>query len=1018
MHKIFLISTAAFLIASSLYAQDSVDVTFYFKPTDNPTVVYLPGEFNNWANNNQGVIAPGSPTAMTKDAGTGIWSKTYRLKVEGPQSGGGVAGAYQYKINENGTSNGWLPDPLNPYQNSADNNNSMLYVKSPTVFHFLPNSKSGIVSSQQPVISAYIFPSLASAVDTSSFMVQIDAVLYKIAGAAYNPATNFLSFLSPISLQNGTRTMKLSVKNLAGNLISDSTSFVVEAGAIQILNQGGHVTVKPGTTILGVVEDTSVHNVEIVQNGTDTIGVPANDGNFSFSASYTEGLNTFVAVAKDSSGATIVSSPFTITYLVNHSPNAVISFSSNGNSITLFAGNSTDPDPGESALLTFAWGVDPSNPSVVNGVQGSTSSSITVPRPSKPGEYYFSLIATDSSGNKDTTRSYFTIDTNDSVTFPTYASNPLWAKMGRIYEIFFNSFTPQQTINAATQKLDYLQEMGFNIIWVMPVMKNNQPIDNSSGTGYNIVDFYTVAPQYGTNADFKDFVDRAHQLGMKVILDVTPNQTSYNHPFVNDARLFKTYSFYWGFYQHQLITNSNYHPNFSESITSDGFVYYSGFSDQLLNYNWSDLDSRTYMEGVYKWWVQQMGLDGYRFDSYWGPHDRADNGNGGENEMGTPTRTLLKHIKPDIFFLGETAGTGTGTEVNYADDGGGLDAAYDWNMLHNAVQSFNFGSSSSVSNLNNYVTNGGGASMGFTPGPNALFMRGMENHDEDRIAYTYGSYAKTMPMGTVIFTIPGIPMLYSGQEVGWGLGISDFDQRRRGVIDWNSAGKSLLTPHYQRLAWIRATFAGFSTQTFDELSTGNGWVYGYTRPYVDQNGIALENFGGSPATASITLVGSGNSPNVYFAGGAVDGKTYYMNDVYNDSSSAVTFSGGSLNLSVTLPAYGSAVYVLSDSLINLAVPTSVRTGDLNIPERCTLEQNYPNPFNPTTVIGYQLSVVTHVTLKVYDVLGRSVATLVNEKQGAGTHVATFDGSRLSSGVYFYRLQAGAFTDVKKLMLMK
>jgi len=143
-----------------------------------------------------------------------------------------------------------------------------------------------------------------------------------------------------------------------------------------------------------------------------------------------------------------------------------------------------------------------------------------------------------------------------------------------------------------------------------------------------------------------------------------------------------------------------------------------------------------------------------------------------------------------------------------------------------------------------------------------------------------------------------------------------------------------------------------------------------------------------------------------------------MNDVYNDSSSAVTFSGGSLNLSVTLPAYGSAVYVLSDSLINLAVPTSVRTGDLNIPERCTLEQNYPNPFNPTTVIGYQLSVVTHVTLKVYDVLGRSVATLVNEKQGAGTHVATFDGSRLSSGVYFYRLQAGAFTDVKKLMLMK
>lgn len=1020
----------SFLASTSSFAQtaDSVDVTFYYKSPNSPSIVYLPGEFNNWANNSNGVIASGSSTVMTKDPSMGIWSKTYRLRVGGPQSGALHAGAYEYKINENGTASGWSSDPLNPYLDlNNGGGNSVIYVKSPTIFHFLPNSVSGIVSSQQPVISAYVFPSLASGVDTSTFVVQIGAVSYRVPGSAYNSSTNLLSFLWPVSLENGTRKLNLMVRNLVGNQVSDSTSFVVQGGAIQILNQGGYVTIKPGIIISGVVEDTSIHNVKIVQNGTDTTGVLANNGSFSFNASYLEGLNTFVAIAKDRTGATVVSSPFTMTYFVNHSPNAVISFSNNGGSITLSAQNSTDPDSGQTAELTYLWSADTANPSVVSGVQGSTSPSVAVSRPSKPGEYYFSLIASDPNGNKDTTRSYFTIDNNDSVTFPTYASNPEWARMGRIYELFFNSFTPQQTINAATQKLDYLQEMGFNIIWVMPVMKNNQPIDNGSGPGYNIVDFYTVAPQYGTNADFKNLVAQAHQLGMRVILDVTPNHTSFGHPFVINARLYGTNSFYWDFYQHQLITNPNYHPNLSESITADGFVYYGAYSEQLLNYYWSDIDARAYMDGVYKWWVQQMGLDGYRFDSYWGPHDRANNGNGGENEMGTPMRTLLKHIKPDVFLLGETAGTGVGTEVNYADDakdnggvGGGLDAAYDWNLLHNAIQSFNFGSSSSVSNLNNYVTNYGGTTMGFTPGPNALFMRCMENQDEDRIAYTYGSYAKTMPMGTVIFTVPGIPMLYSGQEVGWGLGISDLDTRRRGIIDWNSAGKSLLTPLYQRLAWIRGTFPAFSTQTFLELSTGNSWVYGYTRPYLDQNGIALENFSGSTATVNITLVGSGNSPNVYFAGGATDGKTYYLNDVYDDTSAAVTFSGGSLNFSATLPAYGSAVFVLSDSLIELSVPPfdSVNTGNGKVPANYMLEQNYPNPFNPTTTIGYQLSAVSQVTLKVYDVLGREVTTLVSRKENAGSYTVRFDGSRLSSGVYFYRLTAGGFTNVKKLMLVK
>ncbi|MBK6876823.1 MAG: T9SS type A sorting domain-containing protein [Ignavibacteria bacterium] len=89
-----------------------------------------------------------------------------------------------------------------------------------------------------------------------------------------------------------------------------------------------------------------------------------------------------------------------------------------------------------------------------------------------------------------------------------------------------------------------------------------------------------------------------------------------------------------------------------------------------------------------------------------------------------------------------------------------------------------------------------------------------------------------------------------------------------------------------------------------------------------------------------------------------------------------------------------------------------------VPESFALSQNYPNPFNPKTIINYQLRSTNLVKLTVYDVLGHEVATLVNEKQSAGTYQVEFDGSGLSSGVYFYKIVTQGFTDVKRMMLLK
>jgi len=89
------------------------------------------------------------------------------------------------------------------------------------------------------------------------------------------------------------------------------------------------------------------------------------------------------------------------------------------------------------------------------------------------------------------------------------------------------------------------------------------------------------------------------------------------------------------------------------------------------------------------------------------------------------------------------------------------------------------------------------------------------------------------------------------------------------------------------------------------------------------------------------------------------------------------------------------------------------------PEGYSLSQNYPNPFNPKTVINYQLSMFNFISLKVYDILGNEVATLVNEKQNAGTYEVDFDGSNFSSGVYFYKLAVdGNIIDSKRMVLLK
>jgi hypothetical protein len=122
------------------------------------------------------------------------------------------------------------------------------------------------------------------------------------------------------------------------------------------------------------------------------------------------------------------------------------------------------------------------------------------------------------------------------------------------------------------------------------------------------------------------------------------------------------------------------------------------------------------------------------------------------------------------------------------------------------------------------------------------------------------------------------------------------------------------------------------------------------------------------------------------------------------------------------------VYITGESRVNgsqtfgtikyAQSPSDVQEINSETPASYLLQQNYPNPFNPSTKINYSIPAISFITLKVYDVLGNEVATLLNEEKPAGSYEVDFSASGLTSGIYFYKLTAGSFVETKKMLMIK
>lgn len=141
-------------------------------------------------------------------------------------------------------------------------------------------------------------------------------------------------------------------------------------------------------------------------------------------------------------------------------------------------------------------------------------------------------------------------------------------------------------------------------------------------------------------------------------------------------------------------------------------------------------------------------------------------------------------------------------------------------------------------------------------------------------------------------------------------------------------------------------------------------------------------------------------------GGPSSGTSYSLGSTLGES-----LTGPSSNTANRL--YTGFWYVLSQNAVS-----GIEEGENGLPKEYKLEQNYPNPFNPSTVIKYQLPFSGQVTIKIYNVLGKEVATIIDGEKEAGYHQIEFSGAKLASGIYIYRLETANYISVMKMILMK
>jgi glycosidase len=385
---------------------------------------------------------------------------------------------------------------------------------------------------------------------------------------------------------------------------------------------------------------------------------------------------------------------------------------------------------------------------------------------------------------------------------------PAWSRGASIYEINVRQYTPEGTFAALQRHLPRLDSLGVDILWLMPV----QPIgvlNRKGGLGsyYSIRDYTAINPEHGTEADFKRFVNAAHAHGLRVILDWVANHTAHDHPWVAEHR--------------------DWHDR-----APDGRVL-NARDNEGRETDWTDVAELNYanprmrqaMIGEMRWWLTEMGIDGFR----------SDVAGGVPMDFWIDANNALRAVKPDIFLLAEAESP----QMHSA-----FHMTYGWE-LHHLVNEIAQGKKPTAE-LDHYF-----ARQNAAYGPGAYRMYFTSNHDENSWQGTEFERmgANHLPAFVLSATVQnGMPLLYTGQEVSMNKRLRFFE---KDTVDWSGPS---LAPFYTAMfdlkerqpALWNGPWGGPQTTL---RTTGGDRVYAFTRTKGANTVLVAVNFGDAPVSA-------------------------------------------------------------------------------------------------------------------------------------------------------------------------
>ena len=337
-------------------------------------------------------------------------------------------------------------------------------------------------------------------------------------------------------------------------------------------------------------------------------------------------------------------------------------------------------------------------------------------------------------------------ESTDMATPATDPTDPLdWSKNANIYEVNIRQYTPEGTINAFAQHLPRLKDMGVEILWLMPIYPISEKNRKGSlGSYYAASDFKAVNPEFGTLDDVKALIDKAHDIGMKVILDYVPNHTGFDHVWTRE---------------HPEYYTKNAAGEITDPLDEDGKSM--GWTD-VADLDYDNPGTRAAVIDVLKYWITEADIDGYRMDvGFLAPDD-----------FWAEAIPQLQEIKP-LFMLAES-------DHPYHRNSGLFDMNFGW-PFHHLLNDLAQGKANANDIDTFRLTQAEKYERGY-------YMHFLDNHDENSwngtIEERMGEAADALAV--LAFTLEGMPLLYSGQEAGLDKRLKFFE---KDAIDWRDFPK-------------------------------------------------------------------------------------------------------------------------------------------------------------------------------------------------------------------------------------